>query len=266
MATKLLHSFFAKSLCVLVEKESNFSNPDRSLWHFDQMYAGDLQLRVIRRGDVVGGGSGGGGGARLPGNCFDLPKALPGHLKLLSAEVFEPGKVNLLMAAQANTQGSRGARRTDLPPVRLQISLKSQVSFVFPEYRIVLSIALAESLFVVSPTSGRIAFDLVPVYIRTLLEQLVAPMCLDGHIRFEPIIHLSVVATTPTRSFICFAHGRLVNKETHQAVAENITAQLYALVQHDSFRKVCVCVLACVCVCERMPACLHACASVCDLR
>ena len=75
-------------------------------------------------------------------------------------------------------------------------------------------------------------------YIRTLLEQLVAPIRLDGHIGFEPIIHLSVVATTPRQTFICLTHGRIVSKESYQQVAEHITTQLYALVQRDSFRKV----------------------------
>ena len=243
------HRFYARSTCLLVENDSNLSMPERSLWHFDQLYAGGVQLKVKPRD---GKSSNFQEGAR---SCFDLPKALPGHLTLLTAEVFEPLKLDTLVAAStASTAAPAAAAAANngksksphsSPSVRVELTPRTALSFVFQEYRVVLSIGLAESLFVVSPTSGRIAFDLVPIYIQTLLEQLVAPITLDGHIHFEPVIHLSVVATTPTRTFICLTHGRIVSKDTYQEVAKHISAQLYALVQRDSFRNVrqqCFCV------------------------
>ena len=225
--------FYARSACLLVQQESNFSKPERSLWHFDTLNAGGINVGIRKRqcGNADEGRRG-----------LDLPKKLPCHLTLLTAEVFDEAEatrqLNLLAIDDDGRfiGGSSSGDQNKSAEVRLELTKRTAISFVFPEYRVVLSIGLAESLFVVSPTSGRIAFDLVPSYIETLLEQLVAPIRLDGHIHFEPVIHLSVVATTPTRTFRCLVQGRVVNRDTHHQVAKHISAQLYALVQRDSFR------------------------------
>jgi len=216
--------FYAKSTCLLVGKGSNMSKPERSLWHYDQLYAGGVQLRVKRRKSK----------AKASSSCLDLPKTLPGHLTLLTAEVFEPEKLQQLAHNRKGRSRPTASRLT----ARLELTPRTAMSFLFPEYRLVLSIGLAESLFVVSPTSGRIAFDMIPQYIHTLLKQLVSPILFDGHIQFEPTIHLSVVATTPTRAFICVLQGRIVDKTTVSDVARYIETELSALVQTENFRKV----------------------------
>lgn len=216
---------YARSACILIENDANFSKPERSLWHYDQLYAGGLPLFLAASDEKAGTNA---------TVRFDLPSTIGENLNLLTASVFEPQKLNTIYSRM---KSSNSSAQTE---VCLEVTPRTAISFIFQEYRMVLSIGLAESLFVVSPTSGRIAFDLVSLYVKTLLKQLVSPMVMGGNIQFEPLIHLSVVATTPMRAFICLVQGRVLNRRTHQQIVEHISAQLYALVQRDSFRNVSV--------------------------
>ena len=209
--------YYFESMCLLVDKATSLSKPERSLWHFDQFSSSGLIVK-LRKLD---------GNSNEPydeNRPFLLPQRLPHQqLTLVSAVPFHPLTLQMASAPEVDV------------PVRMEMSPKTKVSFAFREYRVVLSIGLAESLFVVSPTSARIAFDLVPKKIETLLAQLVAPIYFNGHIQFTPVIHLTIVATTPSTRFICLTQGRLVNNKTHKSVAAYVRAQLYALVQRDSF-------------------------------
>ena len=98
--------FYARSALLLVDNEANLSKPERSLWHFDQLYAGGVALRVTQR-SVDGTST----------NCFDLPKVLPGHLSLLSAEVFEPLKLNLLVATEGGRARAVSYTHLTLPTI-----------------------------------------------------------------------------------------------------------------------------------------------------